>query len=208
VTDLREPSAPSPWEANERSSRRRAMIVLTALAVAAVLVVVLMTHYLHAGMGSPNAQPSVLFAQPSTSAPSSATPHASPTHPAPTSPTAAPPTTPTGPPCTGNPCAVPGDAGNAVAAVNGFRTAHGLQPVPGAVSTDAAQCALAQGSGSSCRPHYAWETLPAQDGQSCVQLVGQRDAPWLLDQGMQSFSVGWAYDPGQQQWYCALLKVG
>lgn len=207
MTDLRDPGTQSPWEATERATRRRAMIALTALAVAAVLVVVFMTRYLHAGVGNPTAQPSVLFEQPSTSA--SSTAKAQPSSQAPqTSPVQSATPTPTGPPCTGGPCAVPGDAGNALAAVNNYRLAHGQQPAPGAVTPDAAQCALAQGSGASCRPHYAWETLPAQDGQACVQLIAQRDSAWLLDRSMQSFSVGWAYDPTQQQWYCALLKVG
>ncbi len=118
--------------------------------------------------------------------------------------------TPTGPPCPAStPCTVPGDAGNALAAITAFRAAHGAPAVPGTVSDQAAQCALSQGDGATCRPHYAWETVPTQDGNAVVASLGSRDAGWLLDPAMTSFSVGWSYTPGNGgQWSCAVLKVG
>ncbi|HEY8827761.1 MAG TPA: hypothetical protein VIM17_08385 [Jatrophihabitantaceae bacterium] len=128
------------------------------------------------------------------------------THPAPTS---------TANPCpSAVPCAVTGDSGQAVAALNRFRVSHGRPPVPGAASPQAQQCALSEGSGPSCEPHYSWEPVPTQDGARAISLIAGRGdgTQWLLDPGMSSFSVGWAYTPGAGggpgHYQCAILKVG
>jgi hypothetical protein len=99
-----------------------------------------------------------------------------------------------------------GDAGGAVAAVNAFRVSHGRPAVPGTVSVMAQQCALQQGSGPSCEPHYAWQAVPTQDGQKVISMLAGRSAQWLLDPGISSFSVGWAYAPGSG-FECAILKI-
>jgi hypothetical protein len=98
----------------------------------------------------------------------------------------------------------------AVAAVNSFRTSHGRSVVPATVSTRAQQCALHQGNGPTCEPHFAWEPLAVQDGATVVRMIAERGdgARWLLDSGMSAFSVGWAYLPGSRgsagQYQCVI----
>jgi hypothetical protein len=103
---------------------------------------------------------------------------------------------------------VPGDDGGAVAAVNAFRVSHGGKAVPGTVSAQAQQCALRQGGGPTCVPHYAWQPTPVQDGARAVAgIAGRGDGTqWLLDPAVTSFSVGWAYAPGTG-YQLAVLKV-
>jgi hypothetical protein len=101
-----------------------------------------------------------------------------------------------------------------VAALNSFRASHGQHAVPGTASSQAQECALGEGSGPSCQPHYAWEPVPTQDGVRVITMVASRSdgMQWLLDPAMSSFSVGWAYTPGAQggpgRYSCAILKVG
>jgi hypothetical protein len=124
--------------------------------------------------------------------------------------TSAPPTTqpPTGNPCPSSAaCTVSGDAGGAVAALNGFRVSHGLPAVPGTASSQAQQCALGEGGGPACEQHFAWELVPRQDGARVISQIATRGAQWLLDPAMTSFSVGWAFVPGTGQYECAILKV-
>lgn len=109
-----------------------------------------------------------------------------------------------GNPCTGAAtCVVDGDGG-AVAAVNAYRSDHHLPPVPGSVTTGAQTCALHNGGGSTCVPHYAWTSVAKQDGAAAVTKIAGFAGPWLLDAKMSSFSVGWAYVGGSYQ--CVLLK--
>jgi len=112
------------------------------------------------------------------------------------------------------PCAVAGDRGQVASALNKFRVSHGRPAVPAAVSSLAQQCALRQGSGPSCRPHFSWEPVPTQDGSRVISLIASRGdgMQWLLDPAMSSVSVGWAYAPGADgapgHYECAILKVG
>jgi hypothetical protein len=125
--------------------------------------------------------------------------------------TSAPPTpapTSTANPClSAKPCAVAGDGG-AVAALNAFRVSHGRRGVPGSVSVEAQECALRQGDGPTCVPHYSWQPVPVQDGARGIALIagGSSGQKWLLDPAMTSFSIGWAYATGQFE--LAVLKVG
>ena len=111
-------------------------------------------------------------------------------------------------------CVVAGDDGGVVAALNAYRTSHGRAAVPGATTGQAQQCALSQGTGSTCAPHYAWQPVPTLDGTRVINMIAGRGdgAAWLLDSEMTSFSVGWAYLPGGAggpgQYECAILKVG
>jgi MYXO-CTERM domain-containing protein len=192
------------------ASRRHALWGLLVLALAAVVVVSSMM--LLSGNSSSNHRGLIGItdtAQPPTSPASSAPPSSpSPSRTATTT-SARPKPTRTGNPCpSAAPCAVPGDDGGAVAAVNAFRVSHGGKSVPGAVSAQAQQCALQQGNGATCVPHYAWQPTPAQDGVRAVAgIAGRGDgAQWLLDPAVSSFSVGWAYAPGTG-YELAVLKI-
>lgn len=200
-------------EDGEDGSRGRAVWGLAALAIIAGLIVVIMlatsggSGRHHSGSVPsvsqlPSEPPSGTATTPSTTAASTsatATATAAATSPVPTS---------TGNPCgAAKSCAVPGDAGQLVAAVNRFRTTHGRAAVSGTVTPKAQQCAVAQGNGPNCEPSYAWEPVPTQDGPKAVELAAGRTqgAQWLLDPEMRSFEVGWAYANGQ--WECAILKL-
>jgi hypothetical protein len=190
----------------EDPSRRRALWALLVLGCLALIIASLMV--LLGGNGSPkntDANPAVLPDPNATSSSGGGT-----TAPASTSATAsASSTAPTSPPASGNPCPaapscfVDGDGG-AVAAVNAFRTKHGVPVVTGAVSAAAQTCALKNGTGPTCVPHYAWTSVPSQDGRLAVTKAAQFAGPWLLDAKMASFNVGWAYVGGQYN--CVLLK--
>ena len=197
--------APRP-DYDDEDSRTRAVWGLVALAIIAVLIVVVLL--LIGGGSHHGAQTPTDLSQLPTAVPTSPAPPSSPvasspgaTSPGPSSPATSSLTSP-GPTSTANPCptpgacAVPGDAGQLVAAVNAFRTGHGRPPAAGAVSAEAQQCALSQGNGPTCAPSWAWEPVPTQDGAKVVELIAGRGGDWLLDPAMTSFSVGWAYAPG------------
>lgn len=201
------------WE----NPRRRATVILLILAMTAALIVSIMVFFVgtsqsHRNTGLDDVGPTT----PATQAPS---------HPATTrqagtsasqtaSTSAAPKPTSTANPCpSAKPCAVPGDNGGAVAALIKFRTSHGLPAVAGTASVEAQQCALGQGDGPTCQPHYAWQPVSTQDGAQAINAVAQQDGgKWLLDPAMSSFSVGWAYLPGAGggagQFSFVVLKVG
>ena len=110
-----------------------------------------------------------------------------------------------GDPCPSSPsCVVNGDGG-ALAAVNAYRTSHGLAAVTGGVSPNAQTCAQNKGSGPTCVPHYAWTSLPAQNGAKAVAKIAAFGSDWLLDSSTQTVSVGWAYVGGAYE--CVLLKA-
>ncbi len=206
----------SGWDDDEDpESRRNAVRGLIVLAVLAVLVIAVMLVIVGTSGGgnhnrrladdatilptepAPTSSTSEPPATPTTSA-SSITPSTS-AHPTPTS---------TANPCLSpGPCAVDGDDGGVVDAVNQFRVSHGRAAVTGTVSGKAQQCALKQGEGPSCDPHFAWEAVPTQDGQRVVSMITARGEgkKWLLDAGITSFSIGWAYAPGSG-YECAILK--
>jgi hypothetical protein len=107
-----------------------------------------------------------------------------------------------------------GDDGGVVAAVNAFRASHGVSPVAGRTGAQAQQCALNQGDGPACAPHYAWQPVPIRDGAKVISMIASSGdgTAWLLDPQATSVSVGWAYKPGgggsAGQYECAILKVG
>jgi hypothetical protein len=206
--------------ANEDDPRRRATWGLLALALTAALVVTFMILFLgdsggdHRGDSLPGTGETV---QPSRPAVRTAATSAS----AAPRPSAAPSTTPrptpasTGNPCpSAAPCLVPGDGGQAVAAVNKFRTDHGQAAVAGTASPQAQQCAVNEGDGPACMPSYSWEPVATQNGAQVVAKIAGfgEGTQWLLDPAMSAFTVGWAYAPGAGggpgQYECAILKVG
>jgi len=202
-----------PDDEEEDGSRGRAVWGLGALAIIAALIVVILLATSGSGghkgdqaltsLSHLPSRPASTGSNPTTAA-SSASSSASASS---TAATTAIPTSAADPCPSAAPCAVPGDAGQLVAAVNRYRTAHGRSAVSGNVSAQAQQCALKQGDGPACAPSFAWEPLPTQDGAKAIGLVAGRSAgaQWLLDPGMKSFSVGWAYAGGQYE--CAILKI-
>lgn len=103
---------------------------------------------------------------------------------------------------TSEPCILQGDPGNAIQAINDFRTAHGLSAVPGSVSPQAQTCALNNGSG--CGGGWAETLLADLNGQEAVQKIEQ--FAHFEDPHMKSVEVGWAYDPGAQLYYFAIVR--
>jgi hypothetical protein len=95
-----------------------------------------------------------------------------------------------------------GDAGNGIAAINAYRTQHGLAAVSGAVSPAAQQCAV--NNGNDCSGGWAETELPQPDGAAAVQKI----LPFahLLDTQITSVDVGWAYDPGAKLYYFAIIR--
>lgn len=213
----------APPDDSDSAARRRALWGLSALVLAAVVIVAGMILFSgKPGGGGRHGLADRLPTETSSAPPGSSASHAhvSVSRTATPTPTPTPTRTPTRPkptstanPCpSAAPCAVPGDAGGAVAAVNAFRVGHGSKAVPGTVSTNAQQCALTQGDGPTCVPHYSWQPIAVQDGPRVVGMIAARDSAWLLDPAMTSFSVGWGYQPGaggaQGQYEFVVLKVG
>lgn len=222
------PTEPEPPDEGEDGSRRHALIglgTLGGIAGLVVLIAVVVSSVSSNGHGSPKGGSPLTLFEKRTSPAEQTTPTPTPTpapptstHPATHSPsptTSAHPTpATTGNPCPSiRPCAVTGDAGAAVAAVNQFRAHHGASPVPGTISPQAQQCALQQGEGAACEPHYAWQAVSTQDGRQVINKIAGLGGglAWLLDPRMRSFSIGWAYVPnaagGPGLYECAILKI-
>jgi hypothetical protein len=197
--------------------RRRAKAIFFLLAMAAALVAAIMVFFVGASPGRDNTGPiGVGTATQPTVTPSHTVSTTRPAIAAKRTPStsAAPKPTSTANPCpSATPCPVPGDNGGAVAALNSFRAGHGRSAVPGAASEQAQRCAVSQGDGPTCQPHYAWQPVARQDGVQAINKIAQQDGgQWLLDPAMSSFSVGWAYTPGANggpgTYQVAVLKVG
>jgi hypothetical protein len=213
----------SPSDEEKAASRRHAvwgLLLLVATAVVIIALMLLVFGRSPTGRGSEAASGAVATTettQPAVgasgapariSARSSVPPRSLSTSPRPQE-------TSTANPCPSTaPCAVGGGDAGVVAALNGFRTSHGRAAVPGATSSQAQQCALSQGDGPSCAPHYAWQPVTGHDGAMAISMIAGRGdgAQWLLDPDMKTISVGWAYVPGGAgspgQYECAILKIG
>jgi hypothetical protein len=200
-----------------QESRRSVLWVLAALGILVVLVVVVMLGFSsgggHHNNSAVNPPVSAVSSEPASTTALSTSPSARSTiaasstarrkQPAPSR---------TGPCPSLAPCAVPGDHARLAAAVNVFRAANQLPTVPGTVSAQAQQCALAQGTGPACAPSYLWQAVPAQSAAQVIARIAVGDGgKWLLDPSTVSFSVGWAYAPGMRgapgQWEAAILKI-
>lgn len=199
-------------ERGDSDLRRRAAWLLGMLVLVAVLFVLLLVFLLHGGgdkggggiahgpldsatvrspvgSGGPNTNapatsPAGSNPAPSTAAPSHTRSHASKS-------------------CPSNaPCALPGDVGNAVAAINDYRTSNGQGAVGGSVSKGAKRCALTQGG--NCPQGWAETQVPGVNGRTAVHKI----VPFaqLLDPQLRSVDVGWAYDPGAGQYFFALVR--
>jgi hypothetical protein len=99
-------------------------------------------------------------------------------------------------------CILQGDPGNAIQAINDFRSAHGQPAVPGSVSAQAQTCALNNGSG--CTGGWAETLLSDLNGEEAVQKIEQ--FAHFEDPHLTSIEVGWAYDPGAKLYYFAIVR--
>lgn len=213
--------------AGESEMRRRAAWLLAMLAVVAVLLVALMVLFLGGGNnkhgGDNVAFPTFYPTAPPSSPQTSATPtHRRPVHhahrhsrsrhprthsPAGSSSVSVPPhsTRHTVNCPDSQPCVAAGDIGNAVAAINDYRHEHGQPPVSGSVTGAAQKCAVS--NGGDCSGSWAESQVPAANGQEAVNKI-LPFAHHLLDSGLSSVQVGWAYDPSAKQFYFALIENG
>jgi hypothetical protein len=205
VIDDTEPEA-------ESDLRRRAAWLLGMLAVVAVLFVVIMTALIGSDSGGKKtvdsgpldaSVPTAPSGSPSTAAHSSAsTSRSSASSPASASSSASS-TAHRAASCpTSQPCALDDDIGNAVDAINAYRTAHGQPSVPGSVSAAAKKCALS--NGNDCSGGWAETQVPNPSGKAAVDKIVQFGK--LLDPQMKSFGVGWAYDPGSKGYLFAIVR--
>lgn len=197
------------------AERRRAAVALGVIALAAVALVAIMLYVLGRSGGHSGAPPTVAGngtgpavvatgghsqtspsrPSPTTSARPSATPNTSSVvaHRTATCPTNA-------------PCAVPGDAGDAVQALNAYRAAHGVRAVHGTVTRAAQACAVS--SGNTCPSHYFWEPV-GRSGRQVIQKIaasGGKGVSFLLDKSMREVAVGWAYLPRSHSYECAIIR--
>jgi hypothetical protein len=99
------------------------------------------------------------------------------------------------------PCVLDGDIGNAITAVNAYRTEHGQAAVPGIVSPAAQQCAVS--NGGDCSGEWAETWVTTADGQGAVTKVVSYAHSIAT---MKSFEIGWAYDPAGQQYFFAIVQ--
>jgi hypothetical protein len=201
----------------ESDLRRRAAWLLVMLAIAAVLLIVVISAVVGTDKsGSNNSGPGSLDNQAtgsssnSSSAPHTKAHHTQHSQPPPgqsdssTGDTTSTSSAPVGQTtCPGSQtCVLAGDVGNAIPAINAFRTQHGLPEVPGSVSTQAQNCALHNGSG--CSGSWAETLLSKPDGQEAVQKIEQ--FAHFEDPQMKTVEVGWAYDPGSKTYYFAIVR--
>jgi hypothetical protein len=193
--------------------RKRAAVALAVLAVAALaLLAVMLYAFGSSGDGNsgptdnagPSGPPVTVTggpAQPSQSSSTRSRPKPTPTKTASTStsshgghvscPTSA-------------PCTVPDDVGNAVQALNDYRTSHGQKAVTGSVTSAAKTCALS--NGNDCPSSFFWEPV-GRDGTEVIHKIAasSKGTSWLLDKSMTAVAVGWAYIPGSHSFECAMV---
>jgi hypothetical protein len=200
--------------AAESDLRRRAAWLLLMLAIVAVLLVVVISALVSTNNddGTGNAGPGVLdpVATQSGGQQSPAGHHSRSHHPrhhhtrTGSSSSTATSSIPSGSTSCAGPqtCVVQGDPGNAIQAINDFRTAHGLPAVPGSVTAQAQTCAVNNGNG--CTGGWAETELADPNGQEAVQKIEQ--FAHFEDPNMTSVEVGWAYDPGPELYYFAIVR--
>lgn len=194
----------------ESELRRRAAWLLAMLVVVAALLVILMVLFLKGGgkQGPPNGIKPIPTGPPS----STAADQQHHRHPSASNP-ATPSSSITTPSrvrqhhvsCPSqSPCIAHGDIGNAVAAINAYRTQHGEPAVSGSVTPAAQTCAVT--NGGQCTGGWAETQLPAPNGQLAVQKV--QSLTNLLSANLTSLQVGWAYDPTAREYYFAVISNG
>ncbi len=207
-TSTRDPDT-QPLRAVGTGERQRAAIVLGVIAIVALIIVGIMVAVLGSNNGtttntngSPKG-PAVTYT--GGSGPSTA-PSGSQTRPQrhhrsgpPARPNNAPVSCPTSAPCD-----LPDDVGNAVQALNAYRTQHGKPAVHGAVTQAARTCAVS--SGNTCPNGFYWEPVGRSGRQVIQKIAANGGDSWLLDSRMTAVQVGWAYIPSSRSFECALVS--
>jgi hypothetical protein len=197
-----------PLRAVGTHERQRAAIVLGVIAIVALIIVGIMVALLGSSKSNPpttDGQPTgppVSLISPSGKHPSG---HATKPHPKThsTQPHSSPDNAPVS--CPGAaPCDLPDDVGNAIAALNSYRTQHGKPAVHGAVTQAARTCAVS--SGNTCPNGFYWEPVGRSGRQVIQKIAANGGDSWLLDDRMTSVQVGWAYIPSSKSFECALVS--
>jgi hypothetical protein len=88
--------------------------------------------------------------------------------------------------------------------VNDYRIDEGMGTAVGESSQDAIDCAVSKGD--SCRTPASLTIESSLNGTQAVHDIASDTGNFLLDRQMQSFEVGWAYDPASGRYYCAILE--
>ncbi|WP_375478447.1 hypothetical protein [uncultured Jatrophihabitans sp.] len=188
----------------ESDLRRRAAWLLGMLVLVAGLVVVLMLTLLKgSGGGKQGAGPSDPYGSTSADRGASSAPAPSTGSTASTAPTSASRASGTRSCPSDQSCALQGDPGGAIDAVNAYRAQHGQKRVDGTVSKSAQACALS--NGSTCSGGWAESQVAKLDGPTAVKQIANIGNSGLLDSGMTSFEVGWAYNPSAHQYFIAII---
>jgi hypothetical protein len=208
TTETRDPDT-QPIPTVRTGERQRAAIALGVLAIAALIVVGVMVAVLGSNKGgkapttngAPTGPPvTVISHQPSAPPSGQPTGHHHRGHKLPPSrpgndvvscPTSA-------------PCDLPDDVGQAVKALNAYRTEHGKPAVRGAVTQAARTCAVS--SGNQCPNGFYWEPVPRSGRQVIEKIAANGGDSWLLDDRMTAVQVGWAYIPSSKSFECALVS--
>ena len=102
------------------------------------------------------------------------------------------------------PCNLSDDVGNAIQALNDYRTQHGKPAVHGAVTQAARTCAVS--SGNTCPNGFYWEPVGRSGRQVIQKIAANGGDSWLLDDHMTAVQVGWAYIPSSKSFECALVS--
>lgn len=203
-----------PLPAIGSRERKRAALVLGLLAIAAVLLVGIMSYVLGSSRNSPPGKTAANPGGPAVTVTGGAPATSHTTAPVSTT-QAAPLTRHSTPPrhrpvsCpTAAPCALPDDVGHVVSALNAYRAAHHEPPVTGSVTAAAQRCALANGDTSACPAGYYWQPV-GRSGTQVIQKIaasGGRGTSWLTDPRMRSVQVGWAYLPSSKSFECVVVS--
>lgn len=203
-------------DGEESDVRRRAAWLLVMLALVAALLVTLMVTFFNSSGGDGDRGPNNLAGPTSPIGPSPSSSRSSRTtsaanstaassgseSPAPTTSGSSTPKKSRKASCpTEKPCALADDIGDALTAINVYRTKNGKSAVPGSVSEEAKSCALNNGSG--CTGGWAETQVAKPDGAAAVQKI-LKFGKLLTD--MKAIEVGWAYDPGAKQYYFAIIR--
>jgi hypothetical protein len=109
------------------------------------------------------------------------------------------------PPCAaGAACPLSGQIASIAAGINNLRINQGLRPVPASGSSAAQQCAVTQGSGPTCVPHFMYAGVADANPDDAVKALQNVNESWLLDPTVTRLEIGWVRGAGRYN--CAVLK--
>ena len=168
--------------------RKRGLWGLTVLAMLAVIVITFVVLFTGSKEGGPDDLPvatdtastePITNLTPSTS--KSPTPSSAPT--SSSSPSSKP--SPSKPPQTDEALAL-------AERINALRAQSNLPAVPAAATRGARECAAANGSSPSCRPHFIYATVASTDALTTMDALQQVSATWFLEATTTRMEIGWA----------------